>query len=242
MPGLHPWWPGSFPVHPHLLFEIVAYAVAWRLFVRDRARQDPVGDAMTRAVLLTVVIVGGVVGAKLSFLLEDPAATLAHLTDPVWLFQGRSIIGALLGGLLSVELAKPLLGVTVATGDVYVRPLVVGLAVGRVGCFLAGVSDGTHGVPVAWGMDLGDGVPRHPTALYEIVFLAVLGVGLARWRPARDGDRFKAFMVAYLGWRLVIEAWKTQPFPWLGLSGIQLLCVLGLLWYAGVAVRRWRAA
>jgi phosphatidylglycerol---prolipoprotein diacylglyceryl transferase len=238
--GLHPWWPTAIPVHPHLLFEVLAYAVAWRLFLRERARRDPVADAMTRAVLLTVVVVGGVVGAKASFWLEDPAATLTHLRDPLWLMQGRSIVGALLGGLLSVELVKPLLGVTVATGDLYVRPLVVGLAIGRVGCFLAGVTDGTHGAPVSWGMDLGDGVPRHPTALYEIAFLAALGPALARWQAPREGDRFKGFMVAYLTWRLVIEALKTQPYPYAGLSGLQLLCVAGLAWYAVVAVRRWR--
>lgn len=240
MTGLHPWWPDAVPVHPHLLLEALAYAVAWKLFLAERRRHDPVGDAMTRATLLTAAVVGGALGAKASSWLEDPAATVVHLADPMWLLSGRSMVGALLGGLFAVEGAKRLLGVTVATGDVYVRPLWVGLAVGRVGCFLSGVSDGTHGVETAlpWGMDLGDGVPRHPTALYEIAFLVPFGLLLDRWRGPREGDRFKAFMVGYLAWRLAAEALKTQPFPWFGLSGVQLLCVVGLGWYAAVLLRR----
>ena len=123
-----------------------------------------VGDPFTRAVLLTVAVLGAVVGAKVLCWLEDRGDRL-HRTDPLFLLQGKSIVGALLGGLLAVEATKPWLGVRVATGDLYVRPLwTSGLAIGRVGCFLSGVTDGTHGVPstLPWAMDLGDGVPRHP--------------------------------------------------------------------------------
>ncbi|MBC8005637.1 MAG: hypothetical protein H7X84_09175 [Verrucomicrobia bacterium] len=37
---MHPWWPLS--VHPHLLFEALAYIVAFRVFTHDRARRDVV--------------------------------------------------------------------------------------------------------------------------------------------------------------------------------------------------------
>ncbi len=217
--------------------------MAWRLFLADRARRDPLSDPLQRATLLTVAVVGGALGAKLSWWLEDPRQTWAHATDLVWLMQGRSIIGALLGALGSVELAKLAMGVKVATGDAYVRALGLGLAIGRLGCFFAGTTDGTHGDPTSlpWGMDLGDGVPRHPTALYEIGFLLVLHAALVRWTPPREGDRFKAWMVAYLAWRLLIEPLKTQPAIALGLSGLQWQCLAGLAWYAAVLGQRlWR--
>lgn len=235
---MHPWWP--LPVHPHLLFETLAYAVAWRLFLRERARHDPLADPLQRATLLTVAVVGGALGAKVSWLLEDPAQTLAHLRDLPWLMQGRSVVGALLGALASVEAAKLAMGVTVATGDAYVRALGLGLAVGRLGCFFSGVTDGTHGDPTTlpWGMDLGDGIARHPTALYEVLLLLVLDAALARWRAPREGDRFKAWMVVYLGWRVLIEPLKTQPAIACGLSGLQWQCLAGLAWYAAVIARR----
>lgn len=240
MEGLHPWWPTAIPIHPHLLLESLAYMSAWRLFLRDRAAHDPLADPMQRATLLTVGVVGGALGAKVSWWLENPVATWAHLTDPTFLMQGRSIIGALLGALWAVELGKLAMGVRVATGDTYVRAVGYGLAIGRLGCFLAGTTDGTHGLPTSlpWGMDLGDGVPRHPTALYEIVFLLVLTPLCHRWRAPREGDRFKAWMIGYLAWRLLIEPLKTQPALWLGLSGLQWQCLAGLGFYAAVLGKR----
>ena len=121
-------------------------------------------------------------------------------------------------------------------GDLYVFPLIVGIAVGRVGCFLTGLADDTYGTATSlpWGVDFGDGVARHPTQLYEIAFLAALAAALA-WRARRPyprGDLFKLFMAAYLGWRLLIDFIKPAHATLLGLSAIQLACIAGLAWYA----------
>ncbi len=53
-----------------------------------------------------------------------------------------------------------------------------GLAVGRIGCHLAGLTDGTHGDPssLPWAVDFGDGIPRHPVNLYEVIFLGSLAL------------------------------------------------------------------
>jgi prolipoprotein diacylglyceryltransferase len=83
-------------------------------------------------------------------------------------------------------------------------------------------------------VDFGDGVRRHPTQLYEIAFLALLVLLLYHRRRLfhRAGDRFRAFMIAYLGFRLIVDFIKPVPFVYLGLvSGIQLLCAAGLLYY-----------
>lgn len=240
MEGLHPAWPDAVPIHPHLLFESLGWTVAWRMFLRDRAARDPVADPMQRATLLTVGVVGGALGAKLSPWLDDPSATWAHATDLAWLVAGRSVVGGFLGAWATVEGAKRALGVPVATGDAYVRALGYGLAVARLGCFFSGVTDGTHGVPtdLPWGMDLGDGVPRHPTALYESVFLLAQTTLVHRVPWRRNGDAFQVFLASYLAWRLGIEAWKSEPGWCLGLTGIQLQCALGLLAHAAVLWRR----
>lgn len=240
--GLHPWWPAAVPIHPHVLFEGLGWMAAWQLFLVDRRRHDPVADPLTRATLLTIGVVGGALGAKLSPLFEDPAGTWAHRVDLAWLAGGRSIVGGLLGAWGAVELGKAWMGVRVATGDAYVRALGYGAALGRVGCFFSGVTDGTHGVPTDawWGMDLGDGVPRHPMALFEVGFLAVATTAIHARGWSRDGDAFLAFLVSYLAYRLGVEAFKTQPFPYLGLSGIQVQCLVGLAACLAVALRRRR--
>lgn len=238
MTGFHPWWPWP-AIHPHLVFEVLAYALGFRLYRRVPATGLPTEQ---RIWLLVAAATGAAVGAKLLFWLEDPAATWAHRMDLSWLFSGRTIVGALLGGWAGTELAKRRLGVTIATGDAWVAPLAVGMAVGRIGCFFSGVTDGTHGVEtqLPLGMDLGDGVPRHPTALYEIAWLAVSGAAAGAWTGAKTGDRFLAFMAGYLAFRLVVEALKTQPTPWWGLSSIQVACVAGLAYTGAVAWRRAR--
>ncbi len=80
----------------------------------------------------------------------------------------------MLGGLIGVEIGKKYAGVTESTGDRFVMPILVGLIIGRIGCFIAGLHDDTYGNPTAlpWGIDFGDGIPRHPTQLYDIAVRA----------------------------------------------------------------------
>ena len=226
------------PALLHALFEAAAYAIGFRLFLREcRRRALPaLSDREAGMAIVVGAVVGAALGAKIAYWLYDPAYAFAGFPDWVRLLQGKSIIGALLGGLAGVEIAKTLDGVRGSTGDAFVLPLVAGMCIGRIGCFLAGLDDHTYGNPTSlpWGVDFGDGVPRHPTQLYEVAFLGALAALLA-WRGdrlSRPGDRFRAFMIGYLAYRLCIESIRPIPFHYFGLlSGLQLLCVAGLLYY-----------
>jgi phosphatidylglycerol:prolipoprotein diacylglycerol transferase len=227
---------GLLRIHPHAILEFLAYAVGFRLFLFLRSRW---GDAVPERVRLSVVVgaaVGAALGSKLLFWLQVPSLTLAHVHDPAFLMGGKSIVGGLLGGLIGVELAKSIEGERRSTGDLFVLPLCLGMAIGRVGCFLAGLADHTYGVATAvpWGVDFGDGVARHPTQLYEIVALAAIAwwAAVARRRDPRPGDVFRGFMVLYLGFRLAIEFIKPDVGEYLGLTGIQMACLAGLVYYA----------
>ncbi len=241
-----------------------------------------VGDPIITPLRWAVVAAafgGGAIGAKLLFLLEDPPLILSNLHNPAYLINGgKTIVGALAGGLITVELIKRYIGLSTSTGDLYAIPLAVGIAIGRIGCFLTGLPDNTYGTPtrLPWGIDFGDGIPRHPTQLYEIAFLLLLvpaiyavlhrivilsGVVTKRsavtaqskdpylqtdFRPrASDlatrflpGDAFKVFMIAYLSFRLLCDFIKPYPRIFLGLGGIQWVCVLLLLYYAS-DIARW---
>ena len=86
----------------------------------------------------------------------------------------RSIEGALAGGIVTIELYKWLNGISLRTGARFALPLAVGVAVGRIGCYFAGLDDFTYGTPTTlpWGHDFGDGVLRHPVQLYESAAMA----------------------------------------------------------------------
>ena len=226
------------PVAWHTAFEVAAYAVGVRLLLWQRRKLAlPVLDDRDRSLWIGVAaILGAAIGAKLGYWIEDPHNAFAAFPDWRRLLEGKTIVGALLGGLIGVELVKRAIGAHGSSGDAFALPLIAGIAIGRVGCFLSGLDDHTYGNPtsVPWAIDFGDGMPRHPTQLYEIAFLIALGLMLHWRRRAFDlsGDRFRAFMIAYLGFRLAIDFIKPMPFVYLGmLSGIQLLCLGGLLYY-----------
>jgi phosphatidylglycerol:prolipoprotein diacylglycerol transferase len=155
--------------------------------------------------------------------------------------SGKTIVGGLIGGLIAVEWMKRIIGEKSSTGDLFAAPIALGLAIGRVGCFLGGLQDNTYGTPTSlpWGVDFGDGVPRHPTQLYESICALGLFFFLMRVmrRPHRNGDVFKMFMVLYLAWRLAVDCWKPE-IRIAGLSGIQWACAAMLVYYSR-EVWRW---
>src|SRR5271167_836273 len=203
---------GSFRLHPHLVLETVAYFVAFRAYLRLRKRRGDAIDDANRWWVIAAAVFGAALGSKLLYWFEDPRLTLQHLGDPASLLGGKTIVGVLIGGLFAVEWTKKRLGISRRTGDLFALPLCVGIAIGRIGCFLTGVEDHTAGVATSlpWGVNFGDGVPRHPTQLYEIFFALVLVALL--WRrmqqPHVEGDIFRRFMVAYFAFRLVCDFLK----------------------------------
>ena len=230
----------------HFLFEALGYAAAAAVYlVTRRKRGDALSDA-DRVWTVVAAAAGAALGSRLLFLACDPAWTLARLRSFDWsiLTGGKTIVGALLGGLLAVELAKRLRGIATPTGDLYVPALAAGIAIGRIGCFLAGPADHTAGLPTSlpWGIASGDSVRRHPTALYEIAFVLILAAALRNFpKTAPAGAAFAIFLASYLAFRLAIDFLKPEPQPLLlGLTAIQLACLAGLGYYAAIIPKRLR--
>ena len=150
---------------------------------------------------------------------------------------GKTIVGGLLGGWLGVELFKRITGIRRRTGDLFALPLCVGIAVGRIGCFLGGLADDTYGkaTQLPWAVDFGDHMPRHPVQLYEVAFLALLAAALSVPKGLPEGARFRIFLTGYLAWRIAIDFLKPQPLI-LGMNLIQWSAAVGL---CALAVLRW---
>jgi phosphatidylglycerol---prolipoprotein diacylglyceryl transferase len=188
----------------HAIFDVIAWACAglsiyWvtrRAGVRFPA--SPASDWRYVAVL----VFGAGIGA------------VAFGTLNLWLSQqpgvARSIEGAIAGGIAAVELYKRGAGIMARTGARFALPLAVGVAVGRIGCYLAGLDDFTYGTPTAlpWGHDFGDGILRHPVQLYESAAMAAFAVFYVV-RLRRD-DRF----VIENGFYLAAGYYGLQRFIW----------------------------
>lgn len=233
---------GHYALTLHALLETLAFFIGFRYFLFLRRRQGDPFATQTRAWVILGAVAGALVGAHLIGSLERPyeLGMTHHLL--LYFFANKTVLGGFLGGLLGVELTKKAIGEKRASGDLFVYPMLLALVIGRIGCFSMGIYEETYGVYTAspFGMDLGDGIPRHPVALYEIAFLLLLWLALrqtARRLPLAPGARFKLFLIAYCLFRLLLDFIKPHTPVLLGLSTIQLTALAGLLYYLPYLVR-----
>lgn len=227
---------GSLSIPAHAFFEIMAYTAGYRYFVYLRRR---IGDAIAydkRTWIFIGAAAGALIGSRLLGVLESPLEILQTHDLFLYIYSTKTIVGGLLGGLIGVELMKKVIKETRSSGDLITYPLILGMIVGRIGCFLHGTAESVYGIPTSgwYGMDLGDGIARHPLALYEIVFLAVVWFFISRGERSRsylEGVRFQIFMTVYLVFRFLLEFLKPDMVVVAGLSSIQIACLCGLLYY-----------
>jgi phosphatidylglycerol---prolipoprotein diacylglyceryl transferase len=214
----------------HAAFELLGYAAGALLYMRIRRKQGDLLPDPMRSSVICAAFVGAAIGARLLALLEHPQSL--HWQSLLLLDGGRTIIGGILGGWIAVELVKRHQQIDTRTGDLFVTPLIVGLILGRIGCFLAGTADDTFGraTTLPWGVDFGEGFARHPLQLYEIAFLLLylLLSHEMRW-PLRRGDRFRLFVFSYFSLRFALEFLQESP-RMMGLDALQWACVVGILW------------
>ncbi len=219
------------PVPSYEVFVTLAL-VAGALVFWLQARRDRTAGERTIFIVLAA-LVGGALGAKLLEWCFTWRAVAAHLDNWRFLLAGRTVIGGFVGGSLGVILVKRRLGITERRGNLFAPAIALGLAVGRVGCLLRGCCYGTE-TSLAWGVDFGDHVRRHPTQIYEIVFaLVMFAVLLAlRRRVTAPGQLLTVFMTSYLVFRFFEEFVRAgDRLPW-GLTVYQIAAVAGLAYFA----------
>ena len=216
----------------HVIFELLGYLAGSLLYIRARQKSGDFLPDSLRSTIVCAVFVGAALGSRLLACLEHPQTFRWHAL--FLLDGGRTIVGGVLGGWIAVEAVKHKYGIQSRTGDLFVTPLIVGLILGRIGCFFAGTADDTFGRPTTlpWGIDFGDGLARHPLQLYEILFLLayiLLSCELA-W-PLVRGDRFRLFVFSYFSLRFGLEFMQDSS-RLLGLDALQWACLAGALWCA----------
>ena len=159
-------------------------------------------------------LAGAFAGAKHAYLFSEG---WLHFHDPnrwlIWL-SGKSIMGALPGGWLGVEIAKKTLGYRETTGDRFAMLLPVPLILGRIGCLSAGCCGGITCSLGHW-----------PSVEVEIAFqvVAMGALWLMRRKHWQTGQHFHLYLIAYGLFRFAHEFLRATPKPFWGLSGYQLI-------------------
>ncbi len=230
---------GQYYFTLHSIFEFLAFFVAFRYFIFLRKKQQDLIESENRTWIIIGAIFGAIIGSRLIGGLENFPEMVSAPNKLLYFYQNKTVLGGFLGGLCGVELIKKIIKEKNSSGDLFTYPMILGLIIGRVGCFSMGVYEETYGIVTGFftGMNLGDGTLRHPVTLYEILFLILLWISIVQVEKHRilpPGMRFKIFMMAYISFRFLIDFIKPHYTWQVGLSTIQVTCLAGVGYYAAL--------
>jgi phosphatidylglycerol:prolipoprotein diacylglycerol transferase len=181
--------------------------------------------------LQLVMLVGAILGCKIAVLFGEFGFKWNGDGAAAVFWSGRSILGALIFGLLAAEIAKRVIGYPLPPNDRFAALLPFSLAIGRVGCLLHGCCLGTPHDGLC-SITYADGIPRHPIAAYEIAFDVIIGVTFIFMvrRRISPGNLFSIFLILYGGFRFATEFVRETPkLYWGWLSGYQVLAFVTMM-------------
>ncbi|MBI5015739.1 MAG: prolipoprotein diacylglyceryl transferase [Deltaproteobacteria bacterium] len=216
---------GPFKLYTYGL--LVALGFASALWIGGREARRYGIDAKEFQDLCFAILVSAVLGARLFFVLLEWRYFAANPGQILALWKGGLVF---YGGFIGAALAAvwfvrrhhlPLWD----TADAIAPGLVLGQALGRVGCFFAGCCYGAE-CHLPWAVTFTNprslarlGVPLHPTQLYEsaaaFALFAIL-YGVVGRRRRFEGQVFGAYLTAYPALRFTVEIFRDDPRGSLG--------------------------
>ena len=232
------WHPGYAPIWFHLVTDFLSLFVAGYYYSKIYHKKNNSEDSINRMSILIGAALGALIGSRLIASLEHPDLFF-NPPSLLYYYSVKTVVGGIAGGILGVEIAKKMLGIKKSVGNIMIGPLSLGIIIGRIGCFMVGVCDGTVGVAssLPWAFDQGDGIARHPTSLYEIIWVAIFWFTILRFKKNSkvyeegSGLYFRLFCVGYFTFRFFVEFVKPVTPIFLGITAIQWTCVFVVFGY-----------
>jgi phosphatidylglycerol:prolipoprotein diacylglycerol transferase len=224
----------SFGVMMALAFIAAGFLAHWQ-FKKRGVKPDFIYG------LLIAAVIGGLLGAKIHYLIIHPDEWPGNLLSGSGLVWFGGLFGAIAGVVIVTVLSKQRLAAIMDSGAIAVS---IGYAVGRIGCFLRGDDYGTP-TDLPWGMSFPEGVPPttvkvHPTQLYEsaaslVIFALLVWVIAPRFK--REGPLMFAYAVLAGVERFLVEFIRTNPPVALGLTQQQWISIA--MFVVGIAGMWW---
>lgn len=229
---------GGFAVNSFGVMLYLAFVVGGFIWQAELSRKELPGERVWDLVLLALF--GGLVGAKLYWVLWNYGQLAADPMGTIFSGAGLTWYGGFVVGLVAVWVGLRKMKLPLGPSlDGMALALPVSIAIGRVGCFLAGddygmptgspvgvsfpegfpptrvdVLEARYGITVdpALVERFGEVVPVHPTQLYEVaISLVVFGViFVLRKHPHRAGWLFAAWASLYGVQRFIIEIFRIK--------------------------------
>jgi len=212
----------SFGVMMALAFIAAGIVAHWQFKKRD-VKPDFIYP------LLIAAVVGGLLGAKIHYLILHPDEWPKNMLSGSGLVWFGGLFGAIIGVVIVTKVSKQRLAAIMDSGAIAVS---IGYAFGRTGCFLRGDDYGTP-TDLPWGIAFPEGLPPttvrvHPTQLYEIgatlVIFALL-VWVISPRFKREGPLMFAYAILAGVERFLVEFIRTNEGVALGLTQQQWISI-----------------
>jgi phosphatidylglycerol---prolipoprotein diacylglyceryl transferase len=193
--------------------------------------------------MMFAAAIGGVVGARVYFVLENYDAVKNDLLGNLFSGSGLVWYGGLLGGAIAVAAWAWWRGLfNLLLLDLAAVPLSVGYAVGRIGCQVSGDGDYGKAWDGPWAMAYPHGTKPidttvHPTPIYETLAMGLIAYLLWRLRDRfQPGILFAVYLFLAGTERLLVEFIRRNDHVLWGLTQAQLASIVmmavGALWIA----------
>ncbi|HEY7217139.1 MAG TPA: prolipoprotein diacylglyceryl transferase [Candidatus Binatia bacterium] len=216
---------------------LAALAAAWVIHAElKRHGYDP----ELASTMVFAAAIGGLVGARLLFIVEEWNNFLAAPLNYILTGAGFTWYGGFFGGIAAVSwVVKKNKIPWLVVADMAAPALAIAYGVGRIGCHVAGDGDWGTVTDVPWGVaythaivgwaDPNTGIPYppgtrvHPTPIYELIE-AVIAFGILwslRKRGYAPGTMAWLYLILTGISRFIVEFWRINPALGFGLSEAQ---------------------
>jgi phosphatidylglycerol:prolipoprotein diacylglycerol transferase len=224
---------------------LAAVTAAW--VVHAELKRNGYNPELASTMVFAAAI-GGLVGARILFIVEDWSNFLRSPWDYIFTGAGFTWYGGFLGGVLGVTWVVRKNNVPwLKAADIAAPALAIAYGVGRLGCHVAGDGDWGTVTDVPWGVaytnaiigwvDPSTGIPYppgvrvHPTPIYEFLeSVLIFGILWAlRKKKYPPGTLFWLYLTMAGLARLVVEFWRLNPVVALGLTEAQWFGALTII-------------
>ncbi|MBS4021663.1 MAG: prolipoprotein diacylglyceryl transferase [Dethiobacter sp.] len=196
---------GGFSLH--LFGLMVALGFLAGTYAAFRGAEKKGYDKEKVADLLLYMLIGGVIGARVLYVVQNLGYFLPNPLSILSIHQGGlSFHGAFFGGAAVVfyYTRKHRLSF-LELADILAPGLVIGYAIGRIGCDIYG-----NVTNVPWAVTV-EGIKRHPVQLYSALAAYIIFVLLVERSKKQhfNGEIFLLFVASYSVYRFFIEFFRT---------------------------------